>query len=98
MNLRPSTETRIESNVLRLINLIVGTVLLVGGSLGARAVLERGDPGHADHPLIYLFSGIALLGALMLPGIFGAIQPVLVFIIPYIPMLGGRRKEDPPEP
>ena len=99
MNIRPSTELKIENGFLRFLNLVVGLVLMGGGLVGANQTLEHAKDGHADHVLIYVFVGLAVLGALMLPGIFSVVKPIFVLIFPNgIPLIGGRRQGDPQKP
>lgn len=90
--MRPSTALVLEAGLTRLLTVGVGLTLLIGGLVGASQILERADAGHVDHAMIYLFVGLAVLGALMLPGIFAVVKPIFVLIFPGgVPLSGGCR-------
>ena len=89
--------TRVERALGLLVVIIVGAVLLAVGLLGALYQLEHPP---TDKHLVYLFVGIALLGALLLPSVFTALFPrvkqIFVLVFPGgLPFLG-RRADDPP--
>ncbi len=94
--MNPSTEQRIESGVRTLLSVIVGLVLFVAGLAGAAWQVFHGKD---DHLILFVCVGVAILGALILPGIFTVVKPVLIFIFPNgIPLIGGRRSGDPQPP
>lgn len=97
----PSTETRIETGVSILWHVLIGLALLLGGGAGVAYTLEHAHDGHTDHPMIYFFGSIALVGCLILPSIFDVFWPRVVKIYVQIfpnglPLIGGRRASDPP--
>jgi hypothetical protein len=58
----------------------------------------RSPPTHTTH--VALFSAIAFVGVLVIrpDPLFTVIRQVFVIAGPYIPVIGGRRKDDPPGP
>lgn len=75
---------------------LVGAAFIGGGGYVAYTALE-----HEPHDTKILWTGIgvALFGALIFPSIYPMAQRIVVLIFPNgIPLLGGRRKSDPPEP
>lgn len=92
MTLRQSVAIAIVSDIA---HVIVGGVLMLAGILGAAYQIE--------HPpvvkgIFYPTVGVAILGALILPSIFPTVQKIIVFIVPYLPLIGGKRAGDPPAP
>jgi hypothetical protein len=82
---------------MKLVNVLVGLALFAFGAFFL--FLEvRTPPMHSGH--VYLFAGIAILGALVIrpDPIFFALKQVVVIVGPYIPVIGGRRAGDPPAP
>lgn len=80
------------------LNALVGLVLLLGGGFFLWQEMHV-PPSHTGH--IYLFSGIALLGAFVIrPDPLFTVVKQLVVILgdTSIPWIGGRRKGDPPAP
>ena len=101
--LRPSTEAEITNGLSLLWHVLVGLALLLGGAAGVAYTLEHAHEGHADHPMIYFFGGVAMVGALVLPSIFDVFWPravkIYVQIFPNgLPLIGGKRSSDPPKP
>lgn len=76
-------------------NAIVGLVLMLFGTYFLWAEMKN-PPVHNAH--VFLFAGVAVLGALVIrpDPIFAVIKQVFIIAGPYIPMIGGRRAGDPP--
>lgn len=58
----------------------------------------KSPPVHTSH--IVLFAAIAFIGALSIrpDPIITVIKQLVVIAAPYVPMIGGRRANDPPAP
>lgn len=95
MTLRPSHAVRIAERVgATVLQLFVGLLFLLGGVALAGYAFT-----HEHHVVGYAGMGAAVFGALVLPGIFTIVKPILVFVFPNgIPLIGGRRATDPPKP
>lgn len=95
MTPRPSRIVQVAELVgATLLQLLVGLVFLAGG-----IVLATYGFTHEAHVVGYVGVGCAVFGALVLPGLFGVVKPILVFVFPNgIPLTGGRRAGDPPTP
>jgi hypothetical protein len=93
--LRPSkVQTAMEVVVQPIVQILVGLVFLAGGIIITAQAL-RTEP-HDKWLVTFGFSA-AIGGALILPGIFTVVKPILVFVFPNgIPLIGGRRASDPP--
>ncbi len=92
--LRPSLATHIESAGVTVLQLLVGFVFLVGG-----VILAGFGFTHEQHIVGYVGIGAAVFRALILPGLFTVIKPIVVLVFPNgIPLIGGQRKTDPPAP
>lgn len=48
-----------------------------------------------NHYLMIGGASFSVFGAMILPSVFDAAKPVISFVIPYVPWLGGRRAGDP---
>jgi hypothetical protein len=97
--MRPSTEARIERAGAAFIRGIVGIALMVVGFSLDYLEYREPPPTHTTHLL--LWTGLAVLGILLLPTIFDAlfprVQKVFILIFPNgLPLPGGRRQGDPP--
>lgn len=95
MMTRPSQAVRIAEKVGSTVSRIfVGLIALAGG-----VVLCVFGFGHEQHILGYVGIGVGFFGANMLPGVFDAAKPIYIMIFPNgIPLIGGRRSNDPPPP
>ncbi len=89
--LRPSQS--ISAPVRVIVSIMVGGVLMFVGLGGAMYQIEHPP---LVKPALYAFLGLGVLGALLLPAIFPLVQQIVVFVVPYIPFIGGRRAGDPP--
>lgn len=89
-----------------LVHVLVGLFFMAGGAwLVAYGV---------QHPLTAIVNGVttqqyskwflgggagaAFFGALMMPTIWPLVQRIFIVVVPYLPMIGGRRAGDPPAP
>lgn len=91
---RQSTETKIVSVWTGILTLVVGVALMAFGGWFLWQEMQH-PPSHSTH--IYLFSAIAILGALVIrpDPIFGAVTKVFVILgDTNLPLVGGRRKTD----
>lgn len=89
---RPSLATKIESAGVTLLQLVVGLVFLAGGIVLAGYAFT-----HEQHTVGFVGIGVAVFGALVLPGLFTVVKPILIFVFPNgIPIIGGKRATDPP--
>lgn len=93
--IRPSRVVRVAEAVgATALQLVVGLIFLAGGF----ALAAYGFT-HELHTAGYVGVGSAVFGALVLPGFFAIVKPIVVFIFPNgIPLIGGRRAGDPPTP
>jgi hypothetical protein len=90
--LRPSLVSHIETAGTTILQLLVGLLFLAGG-----VVLAGYAFTHEQHVVGYVGIGVAVFGALILPGLFTVVRPILVFAFPNgLPLVGGKRKDDPP--
>lgn len=80
---------------MKLVNVLVGLALFAFGWFFLW-MEQRTPPVHSGH--VYLFAGIAILGALVIrpDPIFAVIKQAVIIVGPYIPIIGGRRAGDPP--
>lgn len=85
----------IDAGTKLVVQVLVGAVLLFAGIGGAFYQIEHPP---VVKPALYAFLGLGVLGALLLPSIFPIVQQIVVFVVPYIPLIGGRRQGDPPSP
>lgn len=78
-----------------ILNAIVGIVLMLFGTYFLWEEMKT-PPAHNAH--VFLFAGIAVIGALVIrpDPIFAVIRQVFVIAGPYLPVIGGRRAGDPP--
>ncbi len=90
----------IDAGTKTVLLIFVGLAMMVGGGFGTAYVLEHPP---ITKPLIYLFVGVALFGALLLPGILGPaviVAKSVTVIVQQLPvvgsMFGGKRASDPP--
>ena len=76
-------------------NALVGLALFAFGAFFLYREMTT-PPTHNGH--VYLFAGIAILGALVVrpDPIVTGLKQVIVIVGPYIPVIGGRRAGDPP--
>lgn len=89
---RPSTAAKIEHAGVTLLQLLVGFLFLAGGVALAGYAFT-----HEQHTVGFVGIGAAVFGALILPGLFTVVKPILVFVFPNgIPLIGGKRAGDPP--
>lgn len=89
---RASVVIRIVERVgASLLQALVGLAFMGAGGYTAWYGLQ-----HEQQTLVYVGLGVALLGAMVLPSIFPVFQRIIVFVAPYLPLVGGRRKDDPP--
>ncbi len=95
--IRPSEAVRVVKEALGSIVLVaVGLAAIAGGSWIVKTALAH-EP-H-DNKIIYLGVGLAVVGGLVIPGIFPAVQRVYVLVFPNgLPLIGGKRATDPPAP
>lgn len=93
--MRPSTEVQIKNVWTFAASLIVGVAMLAGGGFFLYLEMTSGAVHNAH---VFTFAGLAVLGALVIsPGpIVSSVKQVIVVVGPYLPVIGGRRKEDPP--
>ncbi len=83
-------------NVLgQLVHVVVGLFFM---AIGGWMVVYTIQHPPITKMLMYGGAGAALFGALIMPTIFPLIKEIFVFVVPYIPVLGGRRAADPPAP
>jgi hypothetical protein len=92
--IRPSKVVQVAESVgATLLQLLVGLLFLAGG-----IVLSGYAFTHEQHTVGFVGVGAAVFGALVLPGLFAVVKPIVVFIFPNgIPLIGGRRASDPPK-
>jgi hypothetical protein len=96
--LRPSTEQKIVGISTGLLTLLVGMALMGGGGWFLWQEMSH-PPTHSPH--VYLFAGIAILGAFVVrpDPLFKVVKNVFVILgDTNLPIVGGRRKTDPPPP
>lgn len=81
----------------QILNAVIGLILLAFGGYFLYQEMQH-PPTHTAH--VFLFAGIAILGALVIrpDPLFAVIRQVFVLAGPYIPVIGGRRAGDPPAP
>lgn len=93
--MRPSAIIRVvEESLGAIVKTCVGGAAVAGGAWLVKHSLEQ-----EDHKLAFVGVGVAVLGGLIVPSIWGAVKPVLVFVFPNgIPLIGGRRATDPAAP
>lgn len=91
---RPSTGS-VLNNFRALIGMLVGLALVAVG-VGVLVKELQVPPVHSAH--VYIASGLIFFGALLIvPSVVtGSIRDIIVYVGPYIPVLGGRRAGDPP--
>lgn len=96
---RLSAGTRIARAWSAVLTVIVGLALFAFG--GFFLVLEMKTPSTAHPSHVFLFAGIAIVGALVIrpDPIFAVIKQAFIIAGPYIPQLKfGSRAEDVPAP
>lgn len=97
---RPTLEGKIVFDRWFALKLIAGACFVAFGvtflALEYRIALEAKQSPHWTH--IAGFGGAAVLGLCIpfWPIVFPVAQKIKVFIMPYIPVVGGRRAGDPP--
>lgn len=93
--MRPSAIIRIvEESLGAIVKTVFGLAIALGG-----VYLVKHGLDHEDHKLVWVGIGVGFGGALIVPSIFGAVKPVIIFLFPNgIPLPGGRRLGDPPVP
>jgi Na+/pantothenate symporter len=75
------------------VHIVIGLLLMGFG--GWVVVYQLQHPPHSDK--IIIGGGvIVVLGALFMPTIFPLFRQIVVFIVPYVPLIGGKRAGDPP--
>lgn len=93
---RPSTEiTVLKSKVGLFAQVFFGLAIMAGGAYTFWVGLNT-----ENHTYMIWGAITAVGGGLVLPSVFSAAQPVIVFIIERVPFFGGRRATDiqPPAP
>lgn len=78
-----------------LLHVVVGLFFMGGG---AWMVYYAINHPPLNKVLLYGGGGTTLFGALILPTILPVVKQIVVFIVPYIPLIGGKRAGDPPAP
>ena len=92
------TAEKIERAAADLVVILVGTAFLVVGLTGFAYLLRHSS---TDRWLVGACVAMAVLGALMLPNVFAKAFPrvkqIFILVFPNgIPVVGGRRRDDPP--
>lgn len=86
------------------VHVLVGAVFMAGGiwliayaiQHPTSVVVNGVTTQSFNKLLLYGGGGATLFGALLMPTILPLVKQIIVVIVPYIPMLGGRRATDPP--
>lgn len=92
---------RIERAITALIVVVLGLAFVVVGLGAAVYQIVHTHDGTPNVKLVFGFMALALLGAIMLPSVFDTafpkVQKIYVTFFPNgLPLLGGRRRDDPP--
>lgn len=79
----------------QLISILVGVVLAGVGVFVLVGEVQHTGPGIEAHKAhIYIAVALIAFGSFLI--VPSTVTKVFVTIVPYIPILGGRRREDPP--
>lgn len=83
------------NNFRAIVGMLVGLALVAVG-VGVLVKELQVPPVHTAH--VYISTGLIFFGALLVvPSVVtGSIRDIIVYVGPYIPVLGGRRAGDPP--
>lgn len=80
---------------------IIGLVIAGASGFALWTVMQPTVPAHLpDRHLVYLFAGGVFFGALLIipTVVVGSLKSLMGVIGPYLPVVGGRRANDPPPP
>ncbi len=92
---RPTVVMSIINTVVEdIVRILCGLVAMAGGGWAVGY-----EAKHPPAVTLILIAGLVAfaIGFCLMPGVFQQVQKIVIFVVPYIPLVGGRRAGDPPK-